>query len=206
MLAESSLSALSPLVSPLPTLLKAFPLYIAAAEAYSHLLSSRLVPDQEVAGVKRKWRLVLERAEKVKKRVEELGGKVGKSEVGDEGEEAAVVRRGGRVNGIEIEEWRGVPSDREFALHGRAGGGFDPPFVGLKPELAQEQIAAGVEWASTNPSSWHSVLPAGQRCVVTQGTGADCSVVAGMSVCLEHDRRWGTNVSNGFLRDFLPSS
>lgn len=188
--AESSLSSLSPLASPLPTLLKAFPLYISAAEAYSHLLASRLVPESEVPGIKKKWRLVLERAEKVKKRVEELGGKVGKSEIGDEGEEAAVRRRGGRINGVDVVEWQGLPSDREFAL--LPGGA---PYVGLRPELAQEQLEAGVEWVPAPLESWdRGGIDKKARYVATQGVGADCSVVAGTSVCLEHNRRWGTSV------------
>lgn len=189
-LAESSLSTLSPLASPLPTLLKAFPLYISAAEAYSHLLASRLVPELEVQGVKKKWRLVLERAEKVKKRVEDLGGKVGKSEVGDEGEEAAVRRRGGRINAVDVDEWRGSPSNRDFALP--AGG---TPYLGLRPELAQEQLEAGVEWVPAPTGGWDGEQADKEvRYAVTQGVGADCSVVAGTSVCLEHNRRWGTSV------------
>lgn len=171
--------------SPLPTLLKAFPLYISSAEAYSHLLSSKLVPAQDVLGIKKKWRLVLERAEKVKKRAEELGGHVGRAGMGDEGEEAAVVRRAGRLHGIETELWR-IPSDREFV---------GEPWRGVQPELAEEQIKLRAEWAETPREAWKAQMDKGRRWVVRQGVGADCSVVAGLGVCLEHDRRWGTSVS-----------
>ncbi|RSH94436.1 cysteine protease [Saitozyma podzolica] len=188
-LVESSLSTLSVSASPLPTLLKAFPLYISSAEAYSHLLSSKLVPAQDVLGIKKKWRLVLERAEKVKKRVEELGGHVGRAGVGDEGEEAAVVRRGGRLHGIETELWR-IPSEREFV---------GETWRGVQPELAEEQIKLRAQWAETPREAWKTQMEKGRRWVVRQGVGADCSVVAGLGVCLEHDRRWGTSLALGGL-------
>lgn len=187
MLAESSLPSLPPLASPIPTLQKAFPLYISAAEAYSHLLASNLVPDIEKAGVKRKWRLVLERAEKVKNRIEVLGGQVGRVGVGDEGEEEAVRRRGGRMNGVDVPKWV-IPTERDFESRGEMFKAV------IQPDLTPEKRVE-VEWAEIGMEGWEVDLGKKERWVINQGAGADCSVVAGLGVCLEHNRRWGTNVS-----------
>lgn len=144
--AESSISSLSPLTSPLPTLNKAFQLYISAAEAYSHLLSSALVAKVDRSTVTKKWRLVLERAEKVKKRILELGGRVGAAETDDEAEEAAVCRRASRFNNVVAEPWRAPPPDREFV--------GDRYRDLTQPELADEQLAHDPEWAEVTPSLW----------------------------------------------------
>ncbi|WVQ83588.1 hypothetical protein IAT38_005729 [Cryptococcus sp. DSM 104549] len=194
-LAESSLSSISPLSSPLPTLQKAFPIYISSAEAYSHLLSSKLVPPGDVQQVKKKWRLVLERAEKIKARIEQLGGRVGKAQVGDEGEEAAVLRRGSSVNGVEVdlwvepsgkldagEEWR----DRE------------------QPELAEAQLSKDPEWREVPRESWGQGVKKGEW-VMMQGPVADCSVVAAMGVGLEHEKRFGTKFGWNNLYPQCPS-
>lgn len=184
-LLEASLSSLSPLTSPLPTLHKAFPLYISTAEQYSLLLSAGLIPENDRPGIKKKWRLVLERAEKVKKRIEDLGGHVGKVGVGDEVEEEAIVRRGGHVNGSNLDLWS-EPRSSTFA--GKGGE------VGHQPELAKEQEALDPEWAEVDVGAWDEKLGEGRR-VIRQGPGADCSVVAGFGACLEHDRDWGTKVT-----------
>ena len=186
---ESSLSTLSPLVSPLSTLQKAFPLYISAADAYSRLLASSLVVEAERAVIKKKWRLVLERAEKVKARIEEIGGHVGKAASSDEGEEEAVKRRGGVMNAIHMDFWTGSPPERDF----RDGG---QPYQGaVQPELAKEQDELEPEWTELPKSMWDVKMKKEERWVAKQGPGADCSVVAGIAVCLEHNRRWGTTVS-----------
>jgi calpain-7 len=187
-LAESSLSSLGPLQSALPVLQRAFPLYISAAETYSHLLTSSLVPESERAGIKKKWRLVLDRAEKVKARVEELGGHVGKVDVGDEGVEEDIRRRGGRMNGLELGLWR-EPAEREFR--------GEVYRDAAQPDLADEQVRLGAELAPVENEAWDVRMPTGQaeRWVVTQGAGADCSVVAGIGVCLEHNKRWKRRVS-----------
>ena len=186
-LAESTLTKLRPLASPLPTLSKAFPLYIAAAEAYSHLLASGLVPETETVSVKKKWRLVLERAEKVKRRIEELGGQVGKASIGDEGQEAALIRDGGRINGVYMEAWT-QPADWEFVLD--KGGSFRDPH---QPSLPADQ-EEGAEWAEPSPALWTRAAT-DDAVVVRQGVGADCSVSAGLTACLNHNRRWASSVS-----------
>jgi len=164
---------------------KAFPLYIAAAEHYSLLLSAKDVPEYERANAKKRWRLVLERAEKVKKRIEDLGGHVGKVGAEDEVEEAAVVARGGNMNGVKLEIWRD-PSPGALRAVGEA--------VEVQPELAKEQEALDPEWAPLPASAWDTNLGQG-KWVVRQGPGADCSVVAGLGACLEHNSRWNTSVS-----------
>lgn len=184
-LVEASLPSLPPLASPIPVLQKAFPLYISAAETYSHLLASSLVPDPDKAGIKRKWRLVLERAEKVKNRIEELGGQVGKVGIGDEGEEEAVRRRGGRMNGVDLDRWS-LPSNGEFEL------GRGVYRAESQPDLAVERDT--VVWREVDEKAWTVVVGEEERWMVNQGAGADCSVVAGLGVCLEHNRRWGTKV------------
>ncbi|KLT45989.1 calpain-like protease palB/RIM13 [Cutaneotrichosporon oleaginosum] len=185
--AEASLASLSPLASPLPTLHKAFSLYVQAAEAYSHLLQSALVPASERAGVQRKWRLVLERAEKVKKRIEGLGGRVGAASVDEEAEEAAVVRRGAVINGFKAEVWR-TPPDYEFT-----GAAWRDT---RQPDLAAEQLALSPEWAPLPDSAWDA--PPGMW-EVRQGPGADCSVTAGLGACIAHNARWGTKLGESAL-------
>ncbi|WWC60071.1 uncharacterized protein I303_102634 [Kwoniella dejecticola CBS 10117] len=179
---ESSISNLSPLVSALPTLQKAFPAYISAAEVYSHLLSSNLVPSDDIANVRKKWRLVLERAEKIKARIESLGGQVGKVGIGDEGEEVAVLRRGSKVNGVEIPLWNGEPSQREF--------GGDRYVDGRQPELADEQIHLDPIWREVPLDTW---TIESDQWILKQGPVSDCSVVAAMGVNLEHDRQFGSS-------------
>ncbi|TXT11061.1 hypothetical protein VHUM_01812 [Vanrija humicola] len=191
---EASLSQLSTSASPVPTLLKAFQLYIQAAESYSHLLSSSLVAKEDRTQVSRKWRLVLERAEKVKRRVEELGGRVGSTEIDDEAEEAAVIRRGSRINGANAEVWRGPPPDREFTLSAKEGVFRD----GLQPELAVEQLALDPEWAELPASAWEDV-EASTSWAVRQGPGADCSITAGLGSSLAHNTRWGTKLCESVL-------
>lgn len=143
----------------------------------------------ERIAIKKKWRLVLERAEKVKARVEELGGHIGKAVVGDEGEEGAIRRRGRLMNGIQLDEWT-EPHEREWRL-GKEGMYRDT----RQPELADEQKALDAEWAELPISYWIVKEDKETRWMVKQGPGADCSVVAGLGVCMNHNRRWGTTVS-----------
>ncbi|OCF34623.1 calpain-like protease palB/RIM13 [Kwoniella heveanensis BCC8398] len=181
---ESSLSALSPLASPLPTLQKAFPAYISSAEAYSHLLASNLVPASDVVTVRKKWRLVLERAEKIKARIESLGSQVGKVEIGDQGEEDAVIRRGGKINGVTVALWA-EPSCRLFQ-----GERYREDH---QPELAEEQIKKNPIWSEVQEESWKEVT--GDEWVMRQGPVSDCSVVAAMGVELGHNRKFGTDLA-----------
>jgi hypothetical protein len=132
--------------------------------------------------VQRKWRLVLERAEKVKRRIEGLGGRVGAASVDEEAEEAAVVRRGARINGFQAALWR-APPDFEFA-----GAVWSDA---RQPDLAAEQLALSPEWAPVPASAWDA--PPGMW-EVRQGPGADCSVTAGLGACIAHNARWGTMV------------
>jgi len=181
---EASLSSLSPLASPLPTLHKAFPLYISAAEQYSLILSTQTLSDDARNSIKKKWRLVLERAEKVKKRIEDLGGHVGKVGAGDEAEEEAIRVRGGLMNGIKLDLWS-APSSSAFK---------GSRVVENQPELAKEQEEMDPEWADVDDAAWGQGLTE-ERWLVRQGPGADCSVVAGLGACLDHNRRFGTRVS-----------
>lgn len=169
-------------------------MYISAAETYSHLITARFTPFHEKDGIKKKWRLVLDRAEKVKSKIEELGGQVGRVDTGDEGVEAEILERGGRMNGLALEKWE-EPYAREFeCAKGREGERYRDK---RQTELAQDQIDLGAEWAEVSAEAWaegEKEKQAEGRIVVTQGAGADCSVVAGMTVCLEHNRRWRRKV------------
>ncbi|KAK8861370.1 hypothetical protein IAR55_002189 [Kwoniella newhampshirensis] len=180
---ESSLSTVSPLTSPLPILQKAFPIYISSAETYSHLLSSKLVPSSEIAQVTKKWRLVLERAEKIKSRVEQLGGQVGKAEVGDEGEEAAILRRGGKINGLTLDLWR-----EPTAICFRGDKKYRDK---EQPELAEEQIKAEAEWRELPAECWDQHTEE-NGFAMKQGPIADCSVVVAVGVGLQHNTQFGT--------------
>ncbi|KIR26024.1 calpain-like protease palB/RIM13 [Cryptococcus deuterogattii LA55] len=180
---EASLSSLSPVASPIPTLQKAFPIYISAAEAYSHLLSSKLVPQSDIDAVKKKWRLVLERAEKVKSRIEQLGGHVAKAEMGDEGEEIAVLRRGSLINGVAVELWR-PPGDRFDA-----GESYREA---VQPELAAAQLDMDPEWKDIQPDSWRQQASNENDWVMRQGPVSDCSIVAAMGVGVKHGEQFGT--------------
>ncbi|WVQ94450.1 hypothetical protein IAU59_001529 [Kwoniella sp. CBS 9459] len=181
---ESSLSSISPLASPLPTLQKAFPAYISAAESYSHLLASNLVPANDVPGIRKKWRLVLERAEKIKARIESLGSQAGRVEIGDQGEEGAVLRRGGKINGVNVDLWS-EPVNRYFE-----GERYREEY---QPELAEEQIKRLPVWKEVPPESWDNV--SGDEWVMRQGPVSDCSVVAAMGVELGHNRNFGTDLA-----------
>lgn len=136
--------------------------------------------------VQKKWRLVLERAEKVKRRIEELGGRVGTAAVDEEAGEAAVCRRGANMNGIVADIWRASPPDRDFQ-----GETYRDSF---HLELAEEQLANDPEWAELPASAWEQD-DGSTAWEVKQGPGADCSVTAGLGACLAHNQRWGTSVS-----------
>lgn len=160
---------------------KTFSLYISSAEQYSHLLSSDLVPSHEREAIKKRWRLVLERAEKVKKRIEDLGGHVGKVDPGDEGLENAVVRRGGLMNGCKLDLWT-EPMERDFE--------------GEKFREREEPDMPDVDvvWRDIRREQWEVDAGKEEVWTVRQGTGADCSVAAGLGVSLEHDRLWDSKV------------
>jgi len=67
--------------------------------------------------------------------------------------------------------------------------------VSRQPELSDEQKSLNAEWADSISSSWDVKLDQETQWSVKQGPGADCSVVAGLGVCLEHNRKWSTTVS-----------
>ncbi|KAK4687428.1 calpain-7, partial [Tremellales sp. Uapishka_1] len=192
-LCESQLSTLPSQSSPIPTLLNAFPQYIAAAATYSHLLSSSLVPSTERANLTKKWRLVLERAEKIKRRIEQLGGQVGKVATEDRLEEDAIRRRGGVVNGVLLEEWR-TPSDRGFE-----GEQWRDE---RQPELTEDQLSENPVWMAAREDAWKDGEEAEMQMgadktskwIISQGRGADCSLVSGLGVCVLYESRWGRSV------------
>ncbi len=93
------------------------------------------------------------------------------------------------MNGIQMEMWS-EPSEREFVA-GKEGMFRDS----RQPELADEQKALDAEWAEV-PQSASDVEEDKEKWMVKQGPGADCSVVAGLGVCIEHNRKWGSTVSD----------
>jgi calpain-7 len=103
-------------------------------------------------------------------------------DTGDELVESQILDRGARMNGLELQAWR-EPYKGDFDLKGAR---YQEE---RRTELAQDQVDLGAEWAEVESDAWIS-REKDERVVVTQGAGADCSVVAGMTVCLEHNRRW----------------
>jgi calpain-7 len=130
---------------------------------------------------------VLSRAEKVKKRVESLGGSVGKVVGDDAAEEENILRRGGGMNGLKLDLWS-VPSHRDFES---AGGTLK-----WREEEEPDMPDVDVVWSDIGTEEWDCAVDreTKERWVVRQGTGADCSVAAGLGVSLEHNRLWGTRV------------
>ncbi|KAL7419785.1 cysteine protease [Cryptotrichosporon argae] len=179
--AEASLSKLAPTSSAVPTLQSAFALYVSSAEHYSRLLSSRLVLDTETAAVKKKMRLVLERAEKVKTRLAALGAPAGRVEVGA-GEEDEIVRRSARVNGRELPRWA-EPGAREFE-----GAMWEQSMVDTPRDAEVTWGEPMGEWGRRK-GKW----------VVRQGRTADCSVAVALAGCWEHDRRWDSTLATRAL-------
>lgn len=117
---------------------------------------------------------------------------MGKVEVSDEQEEDAVYRRGRTMNGVNLERWK-EPARWEFE-----GTSF-------RDEREPEMPNVEADWEEASAADWDVKLPQEEVWTVKQGTGADCSVAAGLGICLEHNRRWGTSVSNvsGWLVDGL---
>nr|ODN98585.1 calpain-like protease palB/RIM13 [Cryptococcus depauperatus CBS 7855] len=179
---EASLSTLSPVTSPIPTLQKAFPVYITAAETYGLLLSSKLVPKNDIQLVKKKWRLILERAEKIKARIEQLGGFVGKVEIGVAGEELAVLFRGSTINGVDAPLWVKPES------HMDEGDLFRES---EQPELAGSQLELDPEWREIAEDIWRLQTSKSEH-TMKQGLVSDCSIVAAMGVGIEHGKRFKT--------------
>lgn len=130
------------------------------------------------------------RAEKVKQRIESLGGKVGKVDIGDEGLEAAVKRRSGVINGLQLPEWTAEPSPREFQCSSKSDG------QKYREDVQPEMPDVDVEWTEIEDKEWECVMVPRERWTVRQGTGADCSVSAGLGVCIEHNRTWRTTVGH----------
>lgn len=129
---------------------------------------------------------MLERAEKVKSRIEQLGGHVAKAEMGDEGEEVAVLRRGSLINGVAVELWR-PPGDRFDA-----GEWYREA---VQPESAAAQLDMDPEWKDIQPSSWQQQASNESDWVMRQGPVSDCSIVAAMGVGVKHGEQFGTAVS-----------
>ena len=106
----------------------------------------------------------------------------------DEVEEEAILHRGGVMNGVHLDMWTPGLIRYEGDI--------------AQPELAEEQEELGPEWADVDPATWS--ISTSNEWVVRQGHGADCSVVAGFGACLEHNRRWGTSVSEHNNRTIKP--
>ena len=183
LLSESQASTSSSLTS----LQTTFPLYVKAAQSYSQLLSHHeLQPAQRPTIIKR-WKMVLDRADKLKKAIESRGGAVGRVAAGDEGREAEVRRKGGIVNGIQLGEWSGPPR----AATEKAW--IDPQ----PPALSPAQVGLDADWRRV---TWPSGSIKGKEVAVgdmeiEQGPGADCSVVAALAVCVGHNCRFKSSVS-----------
>ena len=108
-----------------------------------------------------------------------------------DGEEEDIIRqRGSVINGISTRIWP-APHDGVSELDTE----WEPFMDGTQPDIPATASSSNVNWHGMSSACWESKPTARERWVVRQGPGADCSVVAGLSVCLEHNRRWRSRVS-----------
>ncbi|KAJ9115525.1 hypothetical protein QFC22_005286 [Naganishia vaughanmartiniae] len=234
-----------------------FPSYLTAATQWSNLLSSGLAPVATALGnisgerqeaVKR-WRMCLERADLVKKKVAAMGGEVvakpvatrkaevveqasvNREEEGarrrkeDEAEQVNILRRSSVIRHQRQEvsnsataiafSAAGKKNELRLPLWHDADGTFITPLTTTQldslvacPDFSPDQKAWNAKWENiyTPTSPWvpfEPFLPSFSKNVdaevaghtgaaavkVSQGIGANCSVVAGLNVLVAHNAR-----------------
>ncbi|TFK45065.1 hypothetical protein BDQ12DRAFT_674049 [Crucibulum laeve] len=200
----------------------AFRLYVKTAESFLHLSMSNVATDRD----KLKWKAnaskAMERAEKIKKFVERpksgtrpSGGDTSASEVRltpiainhfSPQEQFYVLKKGALVNGLSFPLWDEPLPPQHISLP------FDDPDG--QPPLSPEQCKASPIWLrpptheKADPhllkdrtfsiekvKDHRRVLPQD----ILQHVVTDCSVCASISVCLEHDRRFGSSLAESSL-------
>lgn len=197
---------------------QAFGLYIKATEVFLHLSRSATQQEREKAKWKANAQRALERAEKIKGFIEKSKG--GSSHNANNGrvpqpefrltpvginhfspqEQFYVLKKGGSINGLVYSLWddpihHAAPTTTVYT---------DPDG---QPKLSPEQQKVSPVWRrptlSTGSTSgsllaasvFRKILPQD----ILQHIVTDCSVCASISVCLEHARRFGSNIAESAL-------
>ncbi|EJD46911.1 cysteine proteinase [Auricularia subglabra TFB-10046 SS5] len=159
----------------------AFELYISAARAFLNIANTS--PELKVSA-KAEANKALERAEKIKSAKSSVKP-VAKDPLSED-EQAHILRRAARIHGITYAPWNLASADRE--LRDCADASYQDPD-------GQPQILAGdhtVVWRRINSTVLASsdLLPSD----IVQTVVGNCSVVASLAVCLQHQRQFGSNL------------
>ncbi|KAE9408723.1 hypothetical protein BT96DRAFT_807713, partial [Gymnopus androsaceus JB14] len=174
----------------------AFGLYIKAAESFLNLCRSASATENEKLQWKKSASRALERAERIKQitvKPSQSSGS-GTSKQSDlvtkltpvavdyfsPEEQSYVLKKGSNVNGIVFPSWH----EKQAGLSS----------VQKQPKLSSLQIQSSPVWRIDN----EDVLTEDRFISphdISQNIVTDCSVCASISCCLEHDRRFGSNVS-----------
>lgn len=192
----------------------AFRLYVKSAELYLHLSRSSIVNTEAT-----KWKTnagkALQRAEKIKAFADKQKGQtqavsnsatatpkidLNLTPVGIDNfstqEQAYVLRKGGLVNGLSFPLWE----DRVAQKFTRSSSLYEDPDG--QPKLSPEQIKVSPVWRrfpQDNRITWsheeRKILPQ----EILQHIVTDCSVCASISVCLEHSRRFNSNLAQAAI-------
>ncbi|THV06173.1 cysteine proteinase [Dendrothele bispora CBS 962.96] len=178
----------------------AYRLYIKAAELFLHLSGS--TSDD----TKSKWnssaRRSLERAEKLNAVLNKPSQNTGQSQSGYQltpvavdhfsvQEQAHVVRRGATVNGTTYLPWDDQNYNRPRSSHRI-----------IQPALSALQKEMGALWQSIISDDLDSLDPHDTSVLpqhISQNIVTDCSLCASISVCLEHKRRYRSNLAESVL-------
>ncbi|KAF8891859.1 hypothetical protein BD779DRAFT_1513523 [Infundibulicybe gibba] len=202
----------------------AFGLYLQSAQAYLHL--GRSIQNQEKEKLRWKARAekALERAEKIKAFAEKSkntfltglsrGSTPGPSRSTREAvvltpvginpfsvqEQLFVLKKGNKVNGLHFPLWSDPAPPLPTSSFRDPDGQptlspeqmkFSP--IWRRPQSGQETTSITPTFPPSEPKTPPEILPEN----IIQNIVTDCSVCASISVCLEHARRFGTNLAKG---------
>ncbi|KAJ3863401.1 hypothetical protein EV359DRAFT_43220, partial [Lentinula novae-zelandiae] len=171
----------------------AFRLYIKAAENFLHLSRSASATENEKSQCKKSASKALDRAERIKQMTEKsrsstssaLGQSKGTTKLTPVSvdyfsleEQSYVLKRGGNVN------------EAVFPLWHEPG----PKFIQKQPRLSSLQSKYGAVWRNEVEGVLTEDRPIFPQ-DISQNIVTDCSVCASISCCIEHDKRFGSNVS-----------
>ncbi|KAJ3855102.1 hypothetical protein EV368DRAFT_35427, partial [Lentinula lateritia] len=172
----------------------AFRLYIKAAENFLHLSRSTSAAENEKSQCKKSASKALDRAERIKQMTEKsrssTSSALGQSKATAKltpvsvnyfslaEEQSYVLKRGGNVNGAVFPLWH-EPG---------------PNIIQKQPRLSSLQSKYGAVWRNEVQGVLTEDRPIFPQ-DISQNIVTDCSVCASISCCIEHDERFGSNVS-----------
>ncbi|KAF9073543.1 hypothetical protein BDP27DRAFT_1390928 [Rhodocollybia butyracea] len=177
----------------------AFRLYIKAAESFLHLSRSASETEKDKLNWEKNASKALERAERIKQ-TREKSKQTQNSGTSSQSDSAAkltlvsvdyfsaeeqsyVLKKGGNVNGVLFPLWHEKP---ELSSTQR------------QPKLSELQSKLLAVWKTADGDvvqENHSLFPHD----ISQNIVTDCSVCASISSCIEHDRRFGSNLARSIL-------